>query len=115
MITRYTREKMGKIWTEQTKWQKMLDVEVAVCEAWAELGKIPQSSLKRIKQRAKFDLKRIAQIEKKTKHDIISFLTSVAENVGEDSRFIHMGLTSNDAIDTGAALQFKAAIDISEV
>ena len=112
MITRYTREKMGKIWTEQTKWQKMLDVEVAVCEAWAELGKIPQSSLKRIKQRAKFDLKRIAQIEKKTKHDIISFLTSVAENVGEDSRFIHMGLTSNDAIDTGAALQFKAAIDI---
>ncbi|MCP4650208.1 MAG: adenylosuccinate lyase [PVC group bacterium] len=112
MIKRYTLEKMGKVWEEQAKWQKMLDVEVAVCEAWAKLGKIPASSLKNIKKRAKFDIKRIKQIEKKTKHDIIAFLTSIAENVGPDSRFIHMGLTSNDAIDTGAALQFKDALDI---
>ena len=112
MIERYTRQKMGQIWEEQAKWQKMLDVEIAVCEAWAQLGKIPKTSLIRIKKRAKFDLKRIKEIEKKTKHDIISFLTSVAENVGKDSRFIHMGLTSNDAIDTGAALQLKDASDI---
>lgn len=112
MIARYTREKMGNIWSEDSKWQKMLDVEIAVCEAWAELGKIPKTSLAVIKKRARFDLKRIEEIEKKTKHDIISFLTSVAENVGEDSRFIHMGLTSNDAIDTGQALQLKAAADI---
>ncbi|MBU1086459.1 MAG: adenylosuccinate lyase [Candidatus Omnitrophica bacterium] len=112
MIARYTREKMGAIWSENAKWQKMLDVEIAVCEAWAQLGKIPRISLAVIKNKARFDLKRINQIEKKTKHDIISFLTSVAENVGEDSRFIHMGLTSNDAIDTGQALQLKAAADI---
>ncbi len=112
MIARYTREKMGSIWSETAKWQKMLDVEIAVCEAWAQLGKIPKSSLAVIKKKAKFDLKRIKQIEKKTKHDIISFLTSVAENVGEDSRFIHMGLTSNDAIDSGQALQLKEAADI---
>ncbi len=112
MIKRYTRQEMGQIWEEQTKWQKMLDVEIAVCEAWTQLGRMPKSSLKRIKKRAKFDLKRIKEIEKKTKHDIISFLTSVAENVGDDSRFIHMGLTSNDAIDTGAALQLRDASDI---
>ncbi|MFH1093216.1 MAG: adenylosuccinate lyase [Candidatus Omnitrophota bacterium] len=112
MIERYTRQKMGQIWEEQARWQKMLDVEIAVCEAWAQLGKIPKLSLERIKKRAKFDLKRIKEIEKETKHDIISFLTSVAENVGEDSRFIHMGLTSNDIIDTGAALQLKDTSDI---
>ncbi|MBU4304453.1 MAG: adenylosuccinate lyase [Candidatus Omnitrophica bacterium] len=112
MISRYTREKMGQIWTEQMKWQKMLEVELAVCSAWAQLGKIPQSSLSHIKKHAKFDIGRIKEIEKETKHDIIAFLTSIAENVGEDSRFIHMGLTSNDAIDTGQALQLREASDI---
>ena len=112
MISRYTREKMGQIWQDSVKWQKMLDVEIAVCEAWAKLGRIPKTSLSKIKKKAKFDIRRIAQIEKKTKHDIIAFLTSVAENVGPDSRFIHMGLTSNDAIDTGQALQLKEASDI---
>jgi len=112
MIRRYTRPAMGKIWDEQNRWQKMLDVEIAVCEAWAQLGKIPRASLQRIKKKAKFNIKRIQQIEKKTKHDIIAFLSSVAENVGRDSRFIHMGLTSNDAIDSGQALQLKEASDI---
>ncbi len=112
MIKRYTRQQMGQIWQEQNRWQKMLDVEIAVCEAWTQLGKIPKPSLARIKKLARFDLARIKEIEKKTKHDIISFLTSVAENVGNDSRFIHMGLTSNDAIDTGAGLQLKDASDI---
>ncbi len=112
MISRNTREEMGRIWQDSVKWQKMLDVEIAVCAAWAELGRIPKSSLARIRKKAKFDIKRIGQIEKKTKHDIIAFLTSVAENVGPDSRFIHMGLTSNDAIDTGQALQLKEACDI---
>jgi len=112
MISRYTRKKMGQIWEEQNKWQKMLDIELAVCRAWAQLGKIPKISLKRIQKRAKFNLKRIKKIEKKTKHDIIAFLSSVAENVGKDSRYIHMGLTSNDIIDTGCALQLSEASDI---
>ncbi|MBI4846485.1 MAG: adenylosuccinate lyase [Candidatus Omnitrophica bacterium] len=112
MIERYTREPMGRIWQEQTKWQKMLDVEIAVCFAWAQLGKIPKSSLSRIIKRSVFDVNRIREIEKETKHDIIAFLTNVAENVGVDSRFIHMGLTSNDVIDTGQALQLKEAADI---
>ncbi|MFH2144579.1 MAG: lyase family protein, partial [Candidatus Omnitrophota bacterium] len=105
MIKRYTRKDMGRVWEEHTRWQKMLDVEIAVCSAWAKLGKIPKASLERIKKKAKFNLRRIDEIEKQTKHDIIAFLTSVAEYVGADSRFIHMGLTSNDAIDTGQALQ----------
>ncbi|MBU2063284.1 MAG: adenylosuccinate lyase [Candidatus Omnitrophica bacterium] len=112
MIKRYTRKDMGRVWEEHTRWQKMLDVEIAVCSAWAKLGKIPKASLERIKKKAKFNLRRIDEIEKQTKHDIIAFLTSVAEYVGADSRFIHMGLTSNDAIDTGQALQLKDASDI---
>ncbi|MBU0635326.1 MAG: adenylosuccinate lyase [Candidatus Omnitrophica bacterium] len=112
MIKRYTRKDMGRVWEEHARWQKMLDVEIAVCSAWAKLGKIPKASLERIKKKAKFNLRRINEIEKQTKHDIIAFLTSVAEYVGADSRFIHMGLTSNDAIDTGQALQLKDASDI---
>ncbi|RKY34449.1 MAG: adenylosuccinate lyase, partial [Candidatus Omnitrophota bacterium] len=111
MIERYTLEKMGAVWTEQNKFQKMLDVELAVCRAWSRIGKIPKSSLECIEKKAKFNLGRIKEIEAKTKHDVIAFLTNVAEYVGKDARFIHMGLTSSDALDTGMALQLKESAD----
>jgi len=96
MISRYTRRVMDAIWKDQNKYQKWLDVELAVCEAWNELGEIPSQALNRIKEKSAFSIKRIKQIEKIVKHDVIAFLTSVSENVGKDSRFIHLGLTSYD-------------------
>jgi adenylosuccinate lyase len=110
MIERYTRAEMGAIWTEENKYQKWLDVELAVCEAWAKAGEIPSQALKRIKDKAGFSIKRIEEIEKVVKHDVIAFLTSVAEKVGEDSRFIHLGLTSYDVVDTALSLLIKEAL-----
>lgn len=104
MIERYTLPEMGAIWSEENKYRKWLEVELAVCEAWARLGQIPRSSLENIKKKANFSLERIEEIEKVVKHDVIAFLTSVAEFVGEDSRFIHMGLTSYDIVDTALSL-----------
>jgi len=112
MIPRYTKEKMGKLWSLETKFQKWLEVEIAVCEAWAEAGEIPDNALKVIKQKANFDIKRIEEIEKTIKHDVIAFLTSVSEYVGELSRYIHKGLTSSDILDTSLALLMKDAADI---
>ncbi|OGC03972.1 adenylosuccinate lyase [candidate division WOR-1 bacterium RIFOXYA12_FULL_43_27] len=112
MIERYTTEKMGKIWSEENKFQKWLDVELAACEAWAKLKKIPSKSLKKIKEKAAFSIDRINQIEKTVDHDVIAFLTSVAEKVGQDSRYIHMGMTSSDVVDTALSLQLKEASDI---
>ncbi len=112
MIPRYTRPEMAKIWEPESKFQKWLDVEIAVCEAWASLGEIPKKSLDVIKKRARFDIKRIDEIEKTVKHDVIAFLTSVAENVGPESRYIHKGLTSSDIVDTAMALLMRDAIDV---
>ncbi len=112
MIPRYTRQEMGKLWEPETKFQKWLEVEIAACEAWAKLGEIPQKSLQTIKKKAGFDLKRIEEIEKTVKHDVIAFLTSVAEHVGPDSRYIHKGLTSSDILDTALALLMRDAADI---
>ncbi|MDI6715282.1 MAG: adenylosuccinate lyase [Thermodesulfovibrio sp.] len=109
MIERYTRKEMGHIWSMENKFRKWLEVEIAVCEAWAELGKIPQDALEEIKTKADFDLKRIDEIEATVKHDVIAFLTAVAEKVGPSSRYIHMGLTSSDVVDTALALQMKEA------
>jgi len=103
---------MARIWEPENKFQKWLDVEIAACEAWAALGEIPKKSLATIKKRAKFSIKRIDKIEEKVKHDVIAFLTSVAENVGPDSRFIHKGLTSSDIGDTALALLMREAADI---
>ncbi len=103
---------MGKIWTEETKYSKWLDVEVAVCEVLARRGEIPRKSYETIKRKAKFSISRINTIEEEVKHDVIAFLTSVAENVGSDSRFIHRGLTSSDVLDTGLALQLRDASEI---
>ncbi|MGD0275330.1 MAG: adenylosuccinate lyase [Syntrophales bacterium] len=112
MIPRYSREKMTRIWGPENRYQKWLDIEILACEAMAEMGRIPRDSLINIKQRAAFDIKRIEEIEQKTKHDVIAFLTSVTEKVGEDGRFIHMGLTSSDILDTSFALLLKDSADI---
>lgn len=112
MIARYTRKEMGNLWEPENRFQKWLDVEIAVCEAWAELGKIPRSSLDIIKKKAGFDIKRIDEIEEVVKHDVIAFLTSVAEKIGPESRYVHKGLTSSDIVDTALSLLMKEAADI---
>ncbi|HDL17889.1 MAG TPA: adenylosuccinate lyase [Bacteroidetes bacterium] len=109
MIDRYTRPEMGRIWSEQNKYQKWLDVELAVCEVYMEMGKIPRESFEVIRKKADFDVTRILEIEKTTNHDVIAFLTNVAENVGADSRFIHHGMTSSDVLDTAMAMQIHQA------
>lgn len=107
MIERYTRPEMGALWTQDAKYQAWLDVELAVCRALAVRGQIPADALAEIEAKAAFDSARIAEIELEVKHDVIAFLTSVAEHVGPSSRFIHLGLTSSDVVDTGFALQLK--------
>jgi adenylosuccinate lyase len=103
---------MSKIWSEENRYQNWLRVEIAACEAWAKLGRIPAQSLKRIKERAGFDVSRVNELEKTLKHDVIAFLTAVSEYVGEESRYIHIGLTSSDVLDTAFALQLKDAAGI---
>lgn len=112
MIPRYSREIMTRIWSPENKYQKWLDVEILACEAMAKLGKIPQSALKNIKKNVSIKVERIDEIEKTTKHDVIAFLTSLTEKVGEDGRFIHMGLTSSDVLDTALAVQLKESAEI---
>lgn len=109
MIKRYTRPVMGKVWTDENRYRKWLEVELAVCEAWNQLGEIPSKSLDEIKQKANFSIKRIEEIESIVKHDVIAFLTSVAEYVGENSRYIHLGLTSYDVVDTALSLLIREA------
>lgn len=103
---------MAQIWEPENRFRKWLDVELAACEAWAGLGEIPKKSLAVIKRKANFDIARIDKIEQTVKHDVIAFLTSVAEYVGPDSRFIHKGLTSSDILDTALAIQMREAADI---
>jgi adenylosuccinate lyase len=112
MIPRYTRPEMARIWEPENRFRKWLEVEIAACEAWARLGEIPPRSLNTIKKRARFDIKRIEKIEQRVKHDVIAFLTSVAENVGPDARYIHKGLTSSDILDTSLALLMREAADL---
>jgi adenylosuccinate lyase len=112
MIPRYTRPEMGKIWTDENKFKTWLDIELLACEAQAELGVIPKDAIKVIREKAKFDVKRIDEIESEVKHDVIAFLTNVGENVGEESRYIHIGMTSSDILDTGLSLQMKQSADL---
>lgn len=112
MIDRYTRPEMGRLWTLENKYRKWLQVEVAVCEVLAEKGHIPADALEEIKNKADFDVRRIEEIEQETHHDVIAFLTSVAEHVGPASRFIHQGLTSSDVLDTAMALIIMEASDL---
>lgn len=110
MIERYTRPEMGAIWEPHNRFAKWLEVEVLVCEAMAQEGMIPQKSLDTIKEKADFSIDRIQEIEEEVKHDMIAFLTNVEEYVGPDARFIHLGLTSSDILDTALALQLKEAM-----
>ncbi len=110
MIERYTLPEMGALWTDDNRYRTWLAVEIAVCEAWARLGKIPAPALKAIKTRAGFDAARIDEIEKVVKHDIIAFLTSVNEKVGPAGRYIHMGLTSYDVVDTALSLMIRQSL-----
>lgn len=112
MIERYTNPEMGNIWTLQHEFEVMLDVEIAACEAMAELGEIPKEAAENIRARAKFDLPRVKEIEKVTNHDIIAFLTNVAEYVGEDSKYIHKGLTSSDVKDTALGIMMKKSAEL---
>jgi len=114
MIERYTLPQMGNIWTLENRYRKILDVEICACEAQAKLGNIPQKAVKVIKERAKFDIQRVKEIEKTTQHDVIALLTNVAEYVGEESRYIHLGLTSYDVVDTALSLMIKEAANIIE-
>ncbi len=111
MIERYSRPEMKMVWSDENKYNKWLDVEIAVCEAWAELDVVPRKAIPKIKM-AKCNLKRMAEILQETHHDVTAFLGAVAESVGEESRFIHLGLTSSDVIDTATSLQLVEASDI---
>ena len=112
MISRYTLPEMGALWSEQNKFQKWLDVEIAVCEVHAEDGVIPVDALETIKQNAAFTPERIHEIEKTTDHDVIAFTTNLAENIGEAARFVHYGLTSSDVVDTANALLLRDSCDV---
>jgi adenylosuccinate lyase len=112
MISRYTLPEMGALWSEQNKFQRWLDVEIAVCEVHAEMGTIPSEALDEIKRKASFTVERINEIEKTTDHDVIAFTTALAESIGEASRFVHYGLTSSDVVDTANALVLRDACDL---
>ncbi len=112
MIERYTLPEMGAIWSLHNKFQKWLDVEIAVCEVHAEDGIIPADALEQIKSKAAFTVERVNEIEKTTDHDVIAFTTNLAENIGDAARFVHYGLTSSDVVDTANALLLKEACEI---
>jgi adenylosuccinate lyase len=112
MIPRYTLPEMGALWSEQNKFQKWLDVEIAVCEVHAEMKTIPRETVEEIKRRAKFTVERIHEIEKTTDHDVIAFTTALAESIGPSARFVHYGLTSSDVVDTANALLLRDACDV---
>jgi len=112
MISRYTLPRMGRIWQEEQKFSLWLKIEILACQAWTKLGKIPPQALETIKKKAYFDIKQIKKIENEVKHDVIAFLTNIAEHVGPEARYIHLGLTSSDLLDTALALQMKMAAGI---
>lgn len=112
MIARYSRKQVSDIWSDEARFKIWLDIEILACEAQANLGIIPQSAVKNIRAKAKFNTQKILRIEEKVKHDVIAFLTNVGEYVGMDSRFIHMGMTSSDVVDTCLSVQMKQAGEI---
>ena len=112
MIERYTLPEMGRIWTEEAKFQSWLDVEIAACQANFELGQLSKEDLDQIRSKAAFNSERIKEIEKEVKHDVIAFLTNINEYVGDSGRFIHVGMTSSDVLDTGLSLQLRDSCDL---
>ncbi len=112
MVERYAREEMASKWTMEAKYQAWLDVEKAVVKAWNKLGLIPDEDAKKIIENAKFSVERIDEIEKVTRHDLIAFTTSIAESLGEESRWFHYGMTSSDTVDTAVALQIRDSLKL---
>ena len=112
MIARYTRPEMGRIWDDENKYRIWLEVEILACEAQAELGTVPKDAAKTIREKGKFSVARILEIEAEVKHDVIAFLTNLGEYVGPDSRFIHLGMTSSDVLDTALAVQMKQSAEL---
>jgi adenylosuccinate lyase len=112
VIPRYTNPEMGRIWSEQRRYETWLQVEVAAAEAMAAAGIVPAEAARDLKQKGAFNIARIDEIEKTTQHDVIAFTTSVAEIVGPSARWLHFGLTSSDVVDTAQALQMVEACDL---
>jgi len=112
MIDRYSRPGMAAIWTLENKYKTWLEVEILAAEAWAEIGAIPRKAAEDIRKSAAFETERVAEIEEKTRHDVIAFLTNVAEHIGPSARYLHWGLTSSDMLDTASAVIFKQALEI---
>ncbi|WP_044641108.1 adenylosuccinate lyase [Risungbinella massiliensis] len=109
MIDRYTRPEMGQIWTEQNRYQAWLEVEILACEAWSELGHIPQEDVAKIREHAKVNVDRVLEIEKETRHDVVAFTRAVSETLGPESKWVHYGLTSTDVVDTAVCYQLLQA------
>ncbi|WP_379970890.1 adenylosuccinate lyase [Ectobacillus sp. sgz5001026] len=112
MINRYTRPEMGAIWTEENKFNAWLEVEILACEAWSELGDIPKEDVKKLREKASFDINRIYEIEKDTRHDVVAFTRAVSETLGDERKWVHYGLTSTDVVDTALSFLLKQANDI---
>lgn len=109
MIDRYTRPEMGAIWTEENRFNAWLEVEILACEAWAELGEIPQEDVQKLRENASFDIARIKEIEEETRHDVVAFTRAVSETLGEERKWVHYGLTSTDVVDTALSYVLKQA------
>ena len=112
VIERYSRPEMTRIWEPENRYRKWLEIEIYACEAHAEMGRIPKDAVDRIRAKASFDVERIDEIERTVKHDVIAFLTSVADYIGDDSRFVHLGLTSSDVLDTSFAMLLKESAEL---
>ncbi len=112
MIDRYSRPEMRAIWSEESKFQAWLDVEILIDEAWSKLGEIPAEDVEKIRANAKFDVERILEIEKQTRHDVVAFTRCVSESLGEEKKWVHYGVTSTDVVDTANGIRFKKANDI---
>lgn len=112
MIDRYTRPEMGAIWTEENRFKAWLEVEILACEAWSEIGDIPKEDVRKIREKASFDIERIKEIEEETRHDVVAFTRAVSETLGEERKWVHYGLTSTDVVDTALSYVLKQANEI---
>lgn len=112
MIERYSEKDINALWNEYNRLKVMLDVEIAVCKAWAEMGRIPKNALDDIIANAHFTVERVQEIEKKTQHDVVAFVSAVAENIGENGRYLHLGMTSSDILDTASSIMLRDSINI---
>ena len=112
MIPRYSRPEMTRIWAAENRFRIWLEIEACACEAQAALGVIPEGAARAVRERGAFEIERIEEIERETRHDVIAFLTNLAEHVGPEARFVHQGMTSSDVLDTCLAVQLTRAADV---